>query len=101
MGIWVTYIFVYVIRHDLEDIMKTKLTLRLDEALIKKAKAQAQKRGKSVSQLVADYFTVLDVLQETPSEKKYGPITESLRGALRGASVDKDDYYRYLAEKHK
>ena len=81
--------------------MKTKLTLRLDEALIKKAKAQAQKRGKSVSQLVADYFAVLDAVKEKPKEEKYGPITESLRGALRGASVDKDDYYRYLAEKHK
>lgn len=100
-GIGVTYIFLYSIRHYMEDMMKTKLTLRLDEALIKKAKAQAQKRGKSVSQLVADYFAVLDAVKEKPKEEKYGPITESLRGALRGASVDKDDYYRYLAEKHK
>lgn len=81
--------------------MKTKLTLRLDDELIREAKVQAKKRGKSVSQLVADYFTVLNAVKEKPREEKYGPITESLRGALRGASVDKEDYYSYLAEKHK
>lgn len=82
--------------------MKTKLTLRMDEVLIQKAKAQAKKRGKSVSQLVADYFHVLDAVEDQPAQdKKYGPITESLHGALRGAKVDREDYYRYLAEKHK
>ncbi|MFT5369683.1 MAG: hypothetical protein ACI8V2_004661 [Candidatus Latescibacterota bacterium] len=97
-----TYIFVIFYTSLLEGMMKTKLTLRLDEALIKKAKAQAQKRGKSVSQLVADYFTVLDVVNKKPQEdKKYSPITESLRGALRGAKVDKEDYYRYLEEKYR
>ncbi len=36
--------------------MQTKLTLRLDEALIQRAKAEARRTGKSVSQLVAEYF---------------------------------------------
>ena len=36
--------------------MNTKLTLRLDENLIKSAKNYASSSGKSVSQLVADYF---------------------------------------------
>lgn len=82
--------------------MKTKLTLRMDEALIQKAKAQAKKRGKSVSQLVADYFNVLDAVEDQPSQKKqYGPITTSMVGILKGAKVDKEDYYRYLEEKHR
>ena len=39
--------------------MQTKLTLRVDEKLVKKAKAYAKKTGKSVSQLVAEYFSLL------------------------------------------
>jgi predicted HicB family RNase H-like nuclease len=39
--------------------METKLTLRLDEKLIGRAKSYARKSRKSVSQLVADYFSVL------------------------------------------
>lgn len=82
--------------------MQTKLTLQLDDELIARAKAHAKKRGKSVSQLVADYFRILEkVEQKPPSKKKYSPITESLRGALRGAKVDEDDYSRYLEEKYR
>ena len=40
--------------------MNTKLTLRLDEDLIRAAKRYAGNSGKSVSQLVADYFAVID-----------------------------------------
>ena len=36
--------------------MKTKLTLRLDDAVIERAKAYAARRGTSVSGLVEDYF---------------------------------------------
>ena len=39
--------------------MGTKLTLRIDECLIKKAKAYSAKRGKSVSSMVADFFRLL------------------------------------------
>ena len=82
--------------------MQTKLTLQLDDELIARAKAHAKKRGKSVSQLVADYVRILEkVEQKPPSKKKYSPITESLRGALRGAKVDEDDYSRYLEEKYR
>ena len=44
--------------------MQTKLTLRMDDELIARAKAHAKKRGKSVSQLVADYFYVLEKVEE-------------------------------------
>ena len=82
--------------------MLTKLTLQMDDELIARAKAQAKKRGKSVSQLVADYFRVLEKVEEQPpSRPKYGPITESLKGALRGAKVDEEDYHRYLEEKYR
>jgi len=38
--------------------MKTKLTLRLNEELIKNAKEYSAKSGKPVSKIVADLFTV-------------------------------------------
>jgi predicted HicB family RNase H-like nuclease len=36
--------------------MKSKLTLRLEESLIKQAKKRAKQKGTSVSQMVAEYF---------------------------------------------
>ena len=39
--------------------MKTKLTLRLDDEMIGRAKAYAARRGTSVSALVEDYFRLL------------------------------------------
>lgn len=82
--------------------MQTRLTLQMDDKLIAHAKAHAKKRGKSVSQLVADYFSMLEKIEKKPpSKEKYGPITESLKGALKGAKVDKEDYYRYLEEKYR
>jgi hypothetical protein len=40
--------------------MQTKRTLRLDDQLVKQAKTYAKKSGKFVSQLVADYFSLLN-----------------------------------------
>ncbi len=40
--------------------MNTKLTLRLEEKLIKSAKNYANIIGKFVSQMVADFFYLLD-----------------------------------------
>lgn len=77
--------------------MQTKLTLRLDAQLIAQAKKYAQSRGKSVSQMVAEYFVLLGQEETT---KPLPPVTRSLRGALRGADVDEGDYRRHLEEKH-
>ena len=78
--------------------MHTKLTLRMDEALIERAKAYSRTTGKSVSQLVADY---LALLQDQPAgEPRLRPIVGSLRGLLRGAKVGEEDYRRHLEDKH-
>ena len=79
--------------------MQTKLTLRLDDELIKRAKSYAKKSGKSVSQIVAGYFSLLG--EEMDNEKsEFTPIVQSLKGSLKGASVGKKDYHKYLEEKH-
>jgi hypothetical protein len=53
----------------------TKLTLRLDEALIRRAKRPSALSGKSVSRLVADYFALVDAVDsEAP-----GALTPRVR----------------------
>jgi len=81
--------------------MRTKLTLRLDEDLIRRAKSFAKERSKSVSQIVADYFASLG---KDPSKdrgkKDLTPVVRSLKGAMRAAHVDVEDYHRHLEERH-
>lgn len=80
--------------------MQTKLTLRLEEQLIEQAKSYAARAGKSVSQVVAEYFRLL-TSEKTPSPQPSTPITRSLRGLLRGSELDEKDYRNYLEEKHR
>lgn len=78
--------------------MQTKLTLRLEDHLIEQAKTYAAQTGKSVSQIVADYFRLLTAEQIKP-QSKATPLTQSLRGLLRESTLDEEDYKKYLEEK--
>lgn len=79
--------------------MQTKLTLRLEKQLVDLAKEYASSQGKSVSKMVADYFSLLKQVQETQTDK-ITPIALSLKGALGNAKLDESDYKKYLEEKH-
>lgn len=79
--------------------MQTKLTLRLDEALILRAKAEARRTGKSVSQLVAEYFGRLNA-EPTERRDSLPPNVRALKGMLRGAAVDVQEYHRHLEDKY-
>jgi hypothetical protein len=79
--------------------MQTKLTLRLEEQLIEQAKSYAAQTGKSVSQVVADYFKMLTTEKTKPASPST-PITKSLRGLLRDSTLDEKDYKKYLEGKH-
>lgn len=81
--------------------MQTKLTLRLDDELIEQAKNYAARSGKSVSQVVADYFRLLPVGNEPAAPPAMAPLTRSLRGLLRDAQLDEADYRRHLDEKNR
>jgi len=80
--------------------MHTKLTLRLDSRLIDRAKSVSRRTGKSVSQLVADYFALLETQTES-IEETLPPITRSLYGALAGAELDESDFRRHQEEKYR
>jgi hypothetical protein len=79
--------------------MNTKLTLRLDEHLIEQAKGEAEKRGKSVSQMVAEFFGSLGSTSQGAGAQN-PPITASLLGVLRGKGVTESDHKRHLREKY-
>ncbi|MHB0963008.1 MAG: DUF6364 family protein [Gemmatimonadaceae bacterium] len=79
--------------------MHTKLTLRLDASLIRRAKAYAKRTGKSVSAVVADYFSALDAGEG--KEATHGPKVRSLLGAVRERPVDESAYRRHLERKHR
>ncbi len=79
--------------------MQTKLTLRLEEELIERAKAYSKRTGKSVSRLVADYFAALDPVAALTNDR-LPPKTRSLLGALADTSLDEEDYHDHLASKY-
>jgi hypothetical protein len=87
-----------------EAAMNTKLTLRLDEDLIRRAKRYSDASGKSLSKLVADYFALIET---TPDEDggALPPKVRALLGALApapgGTAVEERDYRRHLEEKHR
>lgn len=80
--------------------MNTKLTLRMDESLIRRAKQYSDETGKSVSRLVADYFALLEP-GEAIGSVTVTPRVRAWRGALAGHGLDERDYLRYLEEKHR
>lgn len=77
--------------------MQSKLTLRLDETLIERAKVYAKQQNKSLSQVVTDYFLMLTKEVESSESP---PITQSLTGVIKDKGVDIDDYKRHLLEKY-
>lgn len=61
--------------------MQTKLTLRLDDAAIHRAKRWARTRGVSLSKAVEDFFVSLPTAEEEPD---LAPWTLRLLGAAAG-----------------
>ncbi len=101
--------------------MNTKLTLRMDEALIASAKSYATAHGWPVSQMVANYFAALghfsadsaETVKPAPAQAAgvpddwlddLGPLTRSLVGILNAnpgqPQVTEDDYHAYLERKY-
>ena len=77
--------------------MNTKLTLRLDDALVAEAKTHAARRGKSVSQMFGDFIASLRARRpgvELP------PTTSSLLGIMKGQPASESDYKEHLRKKH-
>jgi hypothetical protein len=81
--------------------METKLTLKLDEAIINQAKKYAFKRKKSISKLVEDYFRGLGS-DEINDEALINPIVRELSGIIDIKDIKEweSDYINYLEKKY-
>jgi len=81
--------------------MHTKLTLRLDGSLIARAKKYARHNRKSISRMVADYFTAIENPRSNLSGKRrMGPVSSRLCGSLKGAKLDENAYKRHVESKY-
>ena len=79
--------------------MNSKLTLRMDDGLIALAKAEAAQRGKSVSQMVGEFFDLLGQHARLPAQK-LPPVTTSIRGILKNSSLSETSYKKHLQDKY-
>ncbi len=79
--------------------MNTRLTLRMDDSLIKSAKHYSAQSGKSVSRIVADYFTIIKNEQPNDSHD-LTPAVRTLKGLLSNTDAGEADYFKHLEEKH-
>lgn len=73
-----------------------KLTLRLDEEIIERAKQLARERGDSVSGMTERYFRNLSEPRE--SGEGTSPMIARMRGIIREA--DREEYEEHLHEKY-
>lgn len=81
-------------------LMKTRLNLTIEEDLLKKVKAYADRNNESISNLVEEYFetivkkpkkkSLLDILDELPKPKEIYPKDFDF----------KEEYYKERAKKY-
>ena len=79
--------------------MNSKLTLLLDDDVIRKAKDYSKSNETSLSKLVEEYFKALSIQQT--HKVKTSTIVSETAGILKGAKISEDDYTDYLIEKYK
>lgn len=81
--------------------MSAKLTLQIDEQVIKSAKIFAKDHQVSLSKLAENYFKALVQREGKPAQHTPGVVGE-LAGILKNKDVEysKDDYIDYLEDKY-
>lgn len=79
--------------------METKLTLKLDQSVIKSVKIYAEKNNRSISKLVEDYFRNL-VLETDDKKSNISPLVQELSGIISESDLSGIDYVDYLEKKY-
>ena len=82
--------------------MNKKLTLKLDEEVIERAKDYARKKHQSLSKLVGHYFNYLSKAEGTV-DVDFSALVRELSGIIdlkKGFDLDKE-YLGYIVEKYK
>ena len=83
--------------------METKLTLRLNDNVIERAKIYAKNQRISLSKMIESYLDSLTREKDNTEKIQITPLVESLSGVIdQTSSLDyKKDYSDYLSEKYK
>ena len=81
--------------------MKTKLTLTMDDRIIKKAKTYAGKKHTSLSRLIENYFKI--IADDESGSAAPTPLVQKLSGVIKirqGEDI-RDEYTDYLIRKYR
>jgi len=81
--------------------MNTKLTLTIEQSIIKKAKLYAKEKGQSLSDIIENYLKA--ITNEKRIDEDISPLVHSLRGSFKAPeSFDyKKELSKGLSEKYK
>jgi predicted CopG family antitoxin len=63
--------------------MNTKLTLTIEQEVIKRAKDYAKEKNRSLSDIIENYLKVLTKEEQKQKDKKLNPIVKSLKGSFK------------------
>lgn len=74
--------------------MNSKLTLTIEQSIIKKAKRYAKGKGRSLSDIIENYLKV--ITNDRKSEIELTPIVKSLRGSFK--APEDFDYKKELTK---
>ncbi|MDP2722633.1 MAG: DUF6364 family protein [Bacteroidales bacterium] len=83
--------------------METKLTLRLNDSVIERAKLYARSNRISLSKMIESYLDSLTKEKKDENKISITPLVESLSGVIN-LSLDfdfKKEYSDYIIEKYK
>jgi len=80
--------------------VKIKLTLTIEQKIIKKAKQYAKRKGRSLSDIIEDYLKA--ITNDSDSEMELPPIVKSLKGSFKAPKgFDyKEELTKGLTEKY-
>ena len=77
----------------------SKLTLSVDDGVVRRAKRYARARGTSISRLVERFLSLVATDDANAAARKEPPVLRRLRGALKGISPDA--HRRHLERKYR
>ena len=75
--------------------MNTKLTLTIEQTIIKKAKKYAKQKGRSLSDIIENYLKII-TKDKLKSGIEITPLTKSLKGSFK--APDDFDYKKQLTK---
>jgi len=79
--------------------MSSKLTLYIDDDVIRHVKTYAKEQKLSVSKVVNNFLTLLK--QNKPNHAhQAAPLTDALQGVLKDDDLSKENYYKHLEDKY-